>query len=147
MTRASATLVLIRTSSAVATRLVHGGPLLRVSDGGTVATIPAGEIVVYSLQARALRCFVFRTLNAPESFSTVVPGVSPKVRLLLHTSTLGRLQRLQQLLAYLERIGRTPSSLSDGFYLRLHTILNGRLPKTRVLRSLLDQEGHVPTGI
>lgn len=135
------TLVLITTSREVTTRLVHGSVLSQEpSRTGRVVTIAPGEIVFYALQARRERCFVFRTLRTTELCASSVPGVSPPVRLLLQTSTRGRLLKLEALLGHLARIGRSPSSLSDAFYLRLHALLDGRLPRTKVLRTLLDFE-------
>jgi hypothetical protein len=142
------TITLITESRALSTRLLHG-PVISAQRCavGHVVMIPADEVVFYALQARHLRCFVFRTLRAPEPFSSTVPAVSHPVRLLLHTSTRGRLQKLEALLGYLKRVGRSPSSLSDAFYLRLHALLAGRLPRPKVLRSLLDsEEGDGPSA-
>jgi hypothetical protein len=47
----------------------------------------------------------------------------------------------QRLLAYLSRIGRDASLLSDGFYLRVGAALGGRLSKRQVVLSLLSKHG------
>lgn len=138
------TALVLSSSETASSRLLHGTPVERRSHPkGSVVLVESGQIVVYSVRARKLRTFVFRTLSAPEILSSWVPGVSPSVRLLLHTQTLGRLRRLEELLRYLERLGCSPSSLSDGFYSRLNAILSGRLPRGKVLRSLLANEEHL----
>lgn len=142
--RPALTAVLLTSSEAAASRILHGTPVeSRPHHKGAVALLAPGELVVYSFRARKTRTFVFRTLAAPEDIATRVPGVTPAVRLLLHTHSLGRLRRLEELLRYLERIGCAPSALSDRFYSRLHAILSGRLPPGKVLRSLLVDEHHL----
>ena len=136
------TAVLVTTSAALSSRLIHGAVAEhRVHSRGTVLVMPPGQIAFYGVWTVKCRTFVFRTLAAPEQLASEVPGVSPDVRLLLETHSRGRLARLQQLLRYLARKGLPPSSLSDAFYLRLHAILSGKLPApSKVIRSLLDQE-------
>lgn len=135
------TLVLATSSATVSSALLHGAAIeRRPHPRGAVLVLPPGQIALYCLRTVKYRCFLFRTLGAPEELSSEVPGVSPRVRLLLQTQTLGRLARLQELLRYLARTGLQPSSLSDAFYLRLNAILNGRLPKGKALRSLLARE-------
>jgi len=87
-----------------------------------------------------MRVFVFRTLQHDEPLSSELPGISPRARLLLQTGTVGRARRLEELLVYLNRQGRLPTALSDGFYVRLHALLSGRLPRAKILRRLLEQE-------
>jgi hypothetical protein len=138
----SRTAVLITHSAAVSSRVFHGAVAeRRPHPRGTVLLVPPEQMVFYAVRTVQCRTFVFRTLSAPEPLSSQVPGVSPSVRLLLETRTLGRLSRLEQLLRYLERAGLEPSSLPDAFYSRLHAILSGRLPSSaKVIRSLLHQE-------
>lgn len=142
MTAAGApTSVLITSTRAVTSRLLHASVISdEPHQRGRVLGVSPGEIVFYSLSARAQRCFIFRTLAIPEALSSAVPGVNPEVRLLLQTATRGRLRRLEELLEFLAHSRRTPSSLSDGFYLRLHGLLSGRLPGRKVLCALLDHE-------
>jgi len=135
------TAVLLTSSETASSRLVRDpSGESRPHPKGSLLLVPPGEVVFFSFRARKLRSFVFRTLGAPEPHSTAIPGVSPGVRLLLHTQTAGRLQRLEELLQYLDRIALPPSSLSDRFYSRLHAVLSGRLPQGKVLRSLLADE-------
>lgn len=137
----TSTLVLSTNSPTVSSALIHGSSIdRRPHPRGVILVLPPGQIALYCLRTVKYRCFLFRTLAAPELLSSEVPGVSPRVRLLLETQTLGRLARLRELLRYLARTGLEPSSLSDAFYLRLNALLNGRLPKGKALRSLLAQE-------
>ena len=138
----SSTRLLETTSAAVTIRVVHGLALeRRPHPRGTVLTVAPGQIVVYCLRARSCRTFVFRTLERPEAYSSELPGVSPAVRLLLQTQTVGRLARLEDLVHYLAKTGRDPSALSDVFYSRLNAILAGKLPRSRrSLRSLFERE-------
>lgn len=138
----SRTLVLTMSSVAVSSRLLHGTVVERHSHPrGAVLGLPPGQIAVYCVRAVKCRAFLFRTLATPEPLSSELPGVTPRVRLLLQTQTLGRLARLEELFRYLARSGQQPSSLSDTFYLRLNAILAGKLPSSgKVLRSLLDRE-------
>ena len=67
-----------------------------------------------------------------------VPGVSPRVRLLLELYTALRIRRSRALFAYLARTRRDPSALTDGFYVRVGVALAGRLPEPKILRSFLS---------
>lgn len=138
----TSTRVLEMTSPSVTTRVVSSPAGERQPHPrGSVLVVPPGQVVVYCLRASACRAFVFRTLERLEPMSSAVPGVSPAVRLLVQTQTLGRLARLEDLVQYLAKTGRDPSSLSDVFYLRLNAILAGKLPRSRrTLRSLFERE-------
>lgn len=121
--------------------MLHGIALEREPHHrGMVAVVPPGEVVFYCLRTRVHRAFVFRTLGAPEALASEVPGVSPAVRLLVQTQTLGRLARLEELMRYLARSGRHPSTLSDAFYSRLNAVVGGRVPSSARVRSLVDHE-------
>jgi hypothetical protein len=66
-----------------------------------------------------------------------VPGVRPRVRLLMELGTAGRIRLAKSLIAYLVRTGRHPSAMPDIFYLRVAAALGGRLPGHKILLSLL----------
>jgi hypothetical protein len=105
---------------------------------GPVAVFAAGEIVAYLLRARrGPRLFVFRTLAVDDRLAAALPGVRPRVRLLLQLRTPGRIGRARGLFAYLDRTGRDPSALADDFYVRVGVALAGRLPAHAILVSLL----------
>jgi hypothetical protein len=120
--------------------LLGGAPSATVAGAlGPVALFGSGAIVAYRLGGgRRSRLFVFRTLEVDDRLAASVPGVSPRVRLLLHLRTVGRIRRARGLFAYLARTRRDPSSLPDAFYLRVGAVLAGRLPAHKVLPSLLS---------
>jgi hypothetical protein len=111
---------------------VHAGAL------GPVAVFGPGEIVAYVLRFRRRpRLFIFRTLTVDDCLAATLPGVRPRVHLLLELRTQGRIRRARGLFAYLARAGRDPSALADVFYVRAGVALAGRLPSHKILLSLL----------
>jgi hypothetical protein len=105
---------------------------------GPVARFESGEVVAYQIRSRRRsRIFVFRTLNVDDAFAVTVPGVRPRVQLLLQLRTAGRIRIARSLFAYLMRTGRDPSALPDTFYTRVGAVLEGRLPAHKVLLHLL----------
>jgi hypothetical protein len=121
------------------TEVLGGTPsCMRLGALGPVALFESGEIVAYLLRCRRrVRVFVFRTLDVDDRLAATVPGVSPRVQLLLELRTAGRIRIARGLFAYLSRTGRDPSALPDAFYVRVGAVLGGRLPGHKVLRSLL----------
>ena len=119
--------------------LVWGRPLgVEAGVLGPVALFGSGEIVAYLLRFRRRpRLFVFRTLTVDDRLAASLPGVRPRVQLLLELRTQGRVRRVRRLFAYLARTGRDPSALTDGFYVRAGLVLAGRLPAHKILLSLL----------
>jgi hypothetical protein len=106
---------------------------------GPVARFESGEVVAYQIRSRRRRrLFVFRTLEVDDAFAVAVPGVRPRVRLLLELRTAGRIRLVRSLFAYLTRTGRDPSALPDSFYARVGAMLGGRLPGYKILPSLLS---------
>jgi hypothetical protein len=79
-----------------------------------------------------------------DAFAVALPGVRPRVQLLMQITTAGRIRLARSLFAYLLRSGACPSTLPDGFYVRLGAVLAGRLPRHKVLRSLLLEHGGAP---
>jgi hypothetical protein len=137
--------------TAVQLRVAYGGDLPRtellcgarceVARGalGPVALFAPGELVAYLVvNRRRRRLFVFRTLDVDDVLAATLPGVRPRVRLLIELKTAGRVRLVRMLLDYLARSGRDPSTLPDGFYVRVGAALGGRLPTHKILRSLLD---------
>jgi hypothetical protein len=106
---------------------------------GPVARFESGQIVAYQIRSRRRRrLFVFRTLEVDDAFAVAVPGVRPRVQLLLELHTAGRIRLARSLFAYLTRTGRDPSALPDIFYTRVGALLGGRLPAHKVLPALLS---------
>ncbi len=122
------------------TEILCGSPCAeRAGTLGPVALFGSGEIVAYLLRRRRrLRLFVFRTLAVDDRLAATVPGVFPRVRLLLELHTPLRIRRARGLFAYLARTRRDPSALTDGFYVRVGVALAGRLAEPKILRSFLS---------
>ena len=122
------------------TEILCGSPCANATGAlGPVALFGSGEIVAYLLRRRRrLRLFVFRTLDVDDRLAATVPGVFPRVRLLVELHTPLRIRRARGLLAYLARTRRDPSALSDGFYVRVGVALAGRLAEPEILRSFLS---------
>jgi hypothetical protein len=119
--------------------LVWGRPVA-VEAGvlGPVALFGAGEIVMYLLRFRRRpRLFVFPTLTVDDRLAATLPGVRPRVQLLLELCTAGRIRRARGLFAYFVRTKRDPSGMPDDFYVRVGLALAGRLPSHKILLSLL----------
>ena len=119
--------------------LLFGTPCdIREGTLGTVARFESGDVVAYLIRSRRRwRLFVFRTLDVDDPFAVAVPGVRPRVQLLMQLGTAGRIRLTRSLFAYLVRTGRDPSALPDIFYVRISAALGGRLPGHKILRSLL----------
>ena len=105
---------------------------------GPVARFESGEVVAYQIRSRRRRrLFVFRTLEVDDALAVAVPGVRPRVQLLMELRTAGRIRLVRSLFAYLTRTGRDPSALPDLFYTRVGAMLGGRLPAHKIVLSLL----------
>jgi hypothetical protein len=122
--------------------LLAGSPRAVIAaDLGPVAVFGPGELVAYRIRyRRRTRVFVFRTLDVDDPLAASVPGVRPRVRLLLELGTHGRARLVRGLFAYLARHAHEASSLRDAFYIRVAGVLGGRLPTHKVLVSLLEAE-------
>jgi hypothetical protein len=126
--------------------LVHGTPREIVSGAlGPVAIFPPGELVAYMVRSRRqARLFVFRTLVVDDRLAAALPGVRPRVQLLLDTRSVGRSRLVRRLFAYLLETSRDPVGLPDAFYLRVGVVLAGRLPPQKILLSLLSASATEP---
>ena len=106
---------------------------------GPVARFESGQVVAYQIRSRRRRrLFVFRTLEVDDAFAVAVPGVRPRVQLLMELRTAGRIRLVRSLFAYLTRTGWDPSALPDAFYTHVGALLGGRLPGHKILPSLLS---------
>ncbi|MGA7123363.1 MAG: hypothetical protein WBY94_24890, partial [Polyangiaceae bacterium] len=130
--------------------LLQGSPL-EILDGyfGPVGIFEAGTLVAYRLRwLRRTRLFVFRTLSEIDGLAAAIPGVRPRVRLLLALRCPGRIRLAGVVFSHFAAVGRDPSSLPDAFYLRMGAAIGGRLPDPRALVSLAaaveDSKATVP---
>ena len=130
-------------AEAPTTELVYGQPSEFVTASlGPVAVFGSGVVVAYLLRyRRRQRLFVFRTLDVDDAMAASVPGVSPRVQLLMALRTAGRVRLARRLFAYVVRLGRDPSALPDAVYVHVAAVLEGRLPPHRILPALLSQVG------
>jgi len=126
--------------------LLSGTPCAVISTTrGPVALFGPGELVAYRIRyRRRARVFVFRTLDIDDPLAASVPGVRPRVQLLLELGTRGRTRLVRGLFAYLAKQAHDPSSLPDAFYVRVGFALGGRLPAHEILVSLLAQATSAP---
>ena len=126
--------------------LLFGTPCdIREGTLGPVARFESGDVVAYLIRSRRRRrLFVFRTLDVDDPFAVAVPGVRPRVQLLMQLGTAGRIRLARSLFAYLLRTGRDPSALPDVFYVRVAAALGGRLRGHKILRLLLSSS--LPTA-
>jgi len=138
-----------RTGAEVRSGLLYGTPMKTVAGTlGPVALFSSGELVAYRIRHhRRTRVFVFRTLDVDDRLAASLPGVRPRVRLLLEVRTAGRARLVRGLLAYLVKTRHDPCRLPDGFYVRVGVALAGRLPAHKILLSLLSSSlGPDPPG-
>jgi hypothetical protein len=124
------------------TELVCGIPSSTVTGRrGPVALFDSGQVVGYQIRyRRRMRLFVFRTLEVDDRLAASVPGVQPRVQLLLQVCSPGRTRLVREMFAYLATEGCDPSRLPDARYLRVGVALGGRLPNHKILSSLLAQQ-------
>ena len=129
--------------------LLSGTPSAVISTArGPVALFGPGELVAYRIRyRRRARVFVFRTLDVDDPLAASVPGVRPRVQLLLELGTRGRTRRVRGLFAYLAGHAHDPASLPDAFYVRMGFELAGRMPAHEILVSLLKQSSSAVAGI
>jgi hypothetical protein len=120
--------------------LLSGTPSAVISTArGSVALFGPGAVVAYRIRyRRRTRVFVFRTLDVDGPRAASVPGVRPRVQLLLELGTRGRTRLVRGLFAYLAGQAYDPSSMPDAFYVRVGFALAGRLPAQEILLSLLS---------
>jgi hypothetical protein len=106
---------------------------------GPVALFGSGELVAYRIRhRRRTHVFVFRTLDVDDPLAASVPGVRPRVQLLLELRSAGRARLVRGLFAYLAKDCPDPARLPDAFYVRVGVVLAGRLPAHKILVSLLS---------
>ena len=132
----------LQSSPAMTCELLHGAPL-RIVDGklGAIALFGPDEIVAYVRRAPAMQTLVvFRTLAVDDALAASVPGVFPRVRLLMHLRSATRVRAALRLFAYARKRGIDASGLRDAFFVRLSIALGGRRVAQVHLRELLRKE-------
>jgi hypothetical protein len=119
--------------------LLHGTPGSIISGRlGPVALFSPGAIVVYRIRhRRRTRLFVFRTLEVDDRLAASIPGVHPRVQLLLDVRSAEHARLVRRLLGSLVKSGHDPCALPDAFYLRVGEALTGHLPPHKMVHSLL----------
>jgi hypothetical protein len=119
--------------------LVAGDPLATpVGRRGPVALFAPGELVAYAVHGGLRpRLFLFRTRARDGAAATAVPGVHPRVELLLALESARVLRRTRRFFSVLRRQNRPASSLPDSFYVRLDRILRARGPLVPLTQALL----------
>ncbi len=135
-----------RQGDAARCELLWGEPYEVLSGpGGSILVFGPDAIVAYVLHAQSRRhLYVFRSLDVDDALAASVPGVRPRVRLLLDSVSAGRVRLVRGLFAYLTKTGRAPSDLPDAFYVRVSAALSGRLPRHKILVALLDASTESP---
>lgn len=123
-------------------RLLHGAPIdILPGPRGPIAVFEPGTLVVYFVDASYRpSLFVFRTLLVDDRLAASVPGVRPRVRLLLGLHRAGPIRRLRRLLTHLLEHGPDPDALTDAFWLRIGSALGGRCRPYGQLASFLRRE-------
>jgi hypothetical protein len=135
------TAVQLRTGGAVQCEVGAGEPAAVVTGRlGPVALFGPDEVVAYLVRSGPARSlFVFRTLAVDDRWAASVPGVHPRVRLLVHVRSALRVRAMGRLFAHLARRSLRPSQLSDAFYVRVSHAVGGRTDQAR-LRALVRRE-------
>jgi len=119
-----------------------GVPIARVGAGHDVTIVfGPGTVVAYRLRLQLReQLFVFRTLQQPEPLGTRVPGVRPRVRLLMLVHNERRIQRALSLMRALRVRAHKLERLSDEVFLRANHVLGRRAPIASIADSLLRVE-------
>jgi hypothetical protein len=136
------TAVQLRSTGGVACSLVGGTPGATYPGKlGPVAVFTPGAIVGYLTRTPAgVTLPVFRTLAVDDNLAAKVPGVAPRVRLLLFVRTAGRVRAVRRLFRLLSLRGIEPADLRDAFYVRVSAALRGRPTDAARVRALLANE-------
>src|SRR5258708_27673133 len=73
------------------------------------------------------------SFTVDDRLAATIPGVRPRVQLLLQLRTPGRIRRARGLFAYFARTERDPSTRSDAFSVLVGVALAGRRPAPQIL--------------
>lgn len=136
------TAVQLRQGASVTCELVAGTPA-GLAEGrlGPIATFGPDMVVAYLVRTPSgPRLSVFRTLAVDDELAATVPGVVPRVRLLVYVRTAGRVRAVQRLFHLLGARRTDPSALRDAFYVRVSVALRGRRTDHTRVRALLLRE-------
>jgi hypothetical protein len=136
------TLVQLRATATLCCEVAHGERLATLDgDLGPIAVFGPERVVGYHVRtARSARLFVFRTLVVDDRLAASVPGVRPRVSLLIAVQSAGKVRRARALVRYLARQGGSASDLSDSFYVRAGQVLAGHARWDSYLRVLVRRE-------
>lgn len=115
--------------------------MVQVGNLGPITLFDANRIVAYQIASRQrTSVFVFRTLSVDDRMAASVPGVYPRVRLLIHALGAGAASQVTRLFAHIVKRGCDASSLPDVFYHRVSHAVSRRRPTQAPLRALLRAE-------
>ena len=122
-----------RTGAEVRSGLLYGTPVTTVAGTlGPVALFSSGKIVAYRIRhRRRTRLFVFRTLDVDDRLAARIPGVCPRVQLLLEVRSAGRARLVRGLLAYLVKTRHDPCRLRMGSTCGSASLSRGVCRRTR----------------
>jgi hypothetical protein len=128
----------VQLRSAPRCELLAGEPLATpAGERGPVALFAPGAIVAYAVHvARPARLFVFRAVRGDDA-GVALPGVHPRVQLLLAVESARVLRRARRLFLLLGRRGLRASDLPDSFFIRLDRVLRARAPLVPLATALL----------
>ncbi len=136
------TAVQLRSETSIQCVLLAGTPAqTRPGRLGPIAIFEPDALVAYVVRtATTPSLSVFRTLAVDDALAATVPGVAPRVRLLVHVHTAGRVRAMRRLFHLITTRRIDPSALSDAFYVRVGAVLSGRPTDAARLRALLGRE-------
>jgi hypothetical protein len=136
-----ATAVRLRDEPGLVARVVHGDPVRSVAN--RVAVFNPGQLVGYMIaSSEHTHTFVFRTLHGSDHRGAKIPGVEPRVALLVDVRGARAASRLRNMFGYFRRHRIAGDRLSAEFWVRVDALLACRLrPGSRgQLLSLLRHE-------
>jgi hypothetical protein len=141
------TAVQLRPTGSPSAVLLAGTPR-EMRDGrlGPIALFDPGQLVAYHLRGRRRqRLFLFRTLAVDDRMAADVPGVYPRVQLLLDLHSGVAVRFAKAVFARVRGDGAEAIVLSDDFIARASVAFAGRLRALRALSALLPRPSEPPT--
>ena len=123
------TAVQLRKHPNVTAQLVAGSPIRQLDQ---VALFGPEQLVAYMIEGvQHTLTLVFKTLHTADPLGAKLPGVHPRVSLLLEARGSLAASRLRNLFRYLSKRGLRPEDLSEDFWVRLDAVLSGQVRRGR----------------
>jgi hypothetical protein len=135
------TAVRLRDEPGLVARVIHGEPVRTIAN--RVAVFSPGQLVGYMIaSSEHTHTFVFRTPHRTDDRGAKLPGVEPRVALLVDARGARAASRLRNMFGYFRRRRIDPERLSPEFWVRVDALLAGRLRQDSLgrLASLLRHE-------